>query len=90
MKQMFIMMLSVFFIIPSARADDSQITPPSSIGVREPLPTQRWLELQRSGKAASPQAQPVSGEVMDKIHNRYLKSFEKPIPEFYEHAMPAR
>jgi hypothetical protein len=90
MKQIFTLLLSVFFIISSARADDSQITPPSSIGVKEPLPTQRWLELQRSGNAASPQAQPVSGEVMDNIHKRYIKSFERPIPEFYEHAMPTR
>lgn len=47
--------------------------------------TQQWLELQRSGTAASKQSQPISGEVMDKVHQRYLKSFDKPIPEFYEH-----
>lgn len=50
-------------------------------------PTQQWLQLQRSGKSASAQAQPYSGEVMDKVHTRYLKSFEKPIPEFFEHEM---
>lgn len=47
-------------------------------------PAQQWLELQRSGKAASAQAQPVSGEVMDRVHKRYLKSFEHPVPAFYE------
>lgn len=60
-----------------------EIKPPS----RQLLPTQKWLELQRSGKSASAQAQPYSGEVMDKVHTRYLKSFEKPIPEFFEHEM---
>lgn len=58
-------------------------TPP--IEVSEPSATQQWLELQRSGRSASSQAQPSSGEVMDRVHKRYLKSFEKPIPEFYEH-----
>ncbi|HWU65499.1 MAG TPA: DUF3613 domain-containing protein [Methylophilus sp.] len=48
-------------------------------------PVQQWLELQRSGKSASAQPQPAPGEVMEKVHQRYLKSFEKPIPEFYTH-----
>ncbi|MEZ0209790.1 MAG: DUF3613 domain-containing protein [Methylophilus sp.] len=71
---------------PSAHPSSSQssgITP----SIPTLLPTQQWLELQRSGKSASTQAQPYSGEVMDKVHTRYLKSFEKPIPEFFEHEM---
>ena len=78
-----IIMLSVFFSMQNTMADDKESLPPSH--VTEASPTQQWLELQRSGRSASPQAQPISGEVMDKVHRRYLKSFEKPIPESYEH-----
>lgn len=86
MKRIILLMLSGVFSISSAMADDQPVTPAAE--VREPSPTQKWLELQRSGTAASPQSQPLSGEVMDKVHKRYLKNFEHPIPEFYEHDMP--
>lgn len=74
--------------IGSAMAEGEKGNEPqtiSSTNAQKPSPVQQWLELQRSGKAASPQAQPMSGEVMEKVHQRYLKSFEKPIPEFYAH-----
>jgi Protein of unknown function (DUF3613) len=45
--------------------------------------TRRWLELQRSGAVASSNRQTVSGPMADQIHQRYLKSFKHPIPEFY-------
>jgi hypothetical protein len=80
-------MLSGFFSMHNAMADDMQSSPSSHVG--EASPTQQWLELQRSGRSSSSQAQPISGEVMDKVHQRYLKSFDKPIPEFYEHETPA-
>lgn len=86
MKRFIMLALCVFFGITNAMAENGQSTVPPP--ERELSPTQQWLELQRSGKAASPQAQPISGEVMDKVHSRYIKSFEKPIPEYYEHAMP--
>lgn len=74
--------------IGSAMAEGVEGNEPQTISsthAQKPSPVQQWLELQRSGKAASPQAQPMSGEVMEKVHQRYLKSFEKPIPEFYAH-----
>lgn len=40
-----------------------------------------WLALQRSGAQASPHPQPLSGEVQQKIHERYVQSFSHPIPE---------
>ncbi|WP_024930503.1 DUF3613 domain-containing protein [Methylophilus sp. OH31] len=86
MKRFITLALYGFFSVTHAMAEDNQAIVQTP--ARELSPTQQWLELQRSGKAASPQAQPVSGEVMDKVHNRYIKSFEKPIPEYYEHAMP--
>lgn len=88
MNRIIILMLSGLFSMNNAMADDTQTVPTPSIETRQPSPTQQWLELQRSGKSASPQAQPISGEVMDKVHKRYLKSFERPIPEFYEHETP--
>jgi hypothetical protein len=86
MKRIIIIMLSGFFSMHYAMADDKQLS--SSSHVAGASATQQWLELQRSGKSASPQAQQISGEVMDKVHQRYLKSFEKPIPEFYKHDSP--
>ena len=44
-----------------------------------------WLELQRSGDAASQQAQPLSGPAMDRAYVRYLKSFEHPQPMYFKH-----
>lgn len=76
----------VFLEIDSAFAEDAQKT--SSTETQEQSPTQKWLEFQRSGVAASQHAQPISGQVMDKVHRRYLKSFEHPIPDYYDHAMP--
>lgn len=85
MKQI-IIVVSMFLTITGALADDTQVTPPAE--ARAPTPAQQWLELQRSGKSASAQAQPLSGEAMDRAHKRYIKSFERPIPEFYEHETP--
>lgn len=86
MRLITIIILSGLFTAGAAVADDVQTTPPTE--ARQISSTQQWLELQRSGKSASSQTQPLSGEVMDKVHKRYLKSFEKPIPEFYEHETP--
>jgi hypothetical protein len=46
--------------------------------------TRRWLELQRSGTAASTTRQTVSGPIADAIYQRYVDSFKHPIPEFYQ------
>lgn len=44
-----------------------------------------WLELQRSGTAASPQPQPLSGPAMDRAYVRYLKGFEYAQPMYFKH-----
>lgn len=88
MKRILFLLLFGLSSISSAMADGVEDNPQQTIpsaAVHEPSLVQQWLELQRSGKAASPHAQPMSGEAMEKVHQRYLKSFEKPIPEFYEH-----
>jgi hypothetical protein len=51
-------------------------------------PVKAWLELQSSGKAASSQPQPLSGPVMDRVQERYLKNFSHPVPPYFEHVQP--
>lgn len=90
MNRIIILMLIGCLNINAAVAEEVQrpsAQPAETTQRTRPLATHQWLELQRSGKAASAQPQPYSGEVMDKVHTRYLKSFEKPIPEFFEHEM---
>jgi hypothetical protein len=43
--------------------------------------THEWLAAQSSGKQASKQQPRLSGPVMTKIHQRYLDSFGKAIPD---------
>lgn len=81
-------MLAGLICISPALAEERAEALPAAKGSQIPA-TSQWLELQRSGQAASTHAQPLSGEAMDKVHKRYLKSFEQPIPEFYEHEMRA-
>lgn len=88
MKQIILLILTVLLGISHALAKDTTEISSPSIESSELSPTQQWLELQRSGKSASSNPQPMSGEAMEKVHQRYIKSFEKPIPEFYEHEMP--
>jgi hypothetical protein len=73
------MMLSM---LASAHAEETV----KQANTPQPEATRQWLELQRSGQAASPQRQTLSGEAMSKIHERYIKSFTHPIPASYEHA----
>lgn len=81
MKRLTLLMLCSFLHIHCALADEEPSMQPMA---QDLSATQQWLEMQRAGTSASQQAQPQSGEVMDKVHKRYLKSFEKPIPEYYQ------
>lgn len=87
MKPITILALLVFLRISITSANELQLTP--SVETNKESATQKWLALQRSGESASSNAQPISGEVMNRVHQRYLKSFEKPIPEFYKHEQPS-
>lgn len=63
------------------------IAPTAVLGRQEPRPpgteTRAWLELQRSGNAALGAPRPMSGEVADKVYERYLRSFGHPIPDTF-------
>lgn len=39
-----------------------------------------WVELQKSGKQASPVPKPMPGEIADNVYQRYADSFKQPIP----------
>jgi hypothetical protein len=43
--------------------------------------TQNLLAWQRSGEIASPTPRPIAGSVAGRSYERYIKSFEHPIPE---------
>lgn len=45
--------------------------------------TYTLLEKQRAGTLASDTARPIAGEVAQRSYERYLRSFERPIPESF-------
>jgi hypothetical protein len=66
------------FAPPGRAQDTGAVAAPGS-------ETRAWIELQQSNAAAaSGTPRPVSGEVADAIHARYVKSFTHEIPEKFE------
>ncbi|WP_186133755.1 DUF3613 domain-containing protein [Burkholderia gladioli] len=45
--------------------------------------TEAWLELQRSNRAAAPEAHPFEGAAASYAYQRYLQSFSTPIPTWF-------
>ncbi len=45
--------------------------------------TEAWLELQRSNRAAAPDAHPFEGAAASYAYQRYLQSFSTPIPTWF-------
>lgn len=71
------LMLALALITPvTAMAKSADLRP---LGAQ----TRAWLELQKSGNAAVATPRPMSGEVADRVYDRYLKSFSHPIPATY-------
>lgn len=54
---------------------------PEAASAPSGLETRKWLESQVSRKQASSIRQTLSGPVMEKVHERYVKSFAVAIPE---------
>lgn len=52
--------------------------------------TQRLLALQRSGTMASATPRPIPGEVAHRSYERYLNSFNHPIPDRYGSSVSVR
>jgi hypothetical protein len=61
-------------------AAETETAPAAEVGKQ----TRHALELQRSGQAASATARPMSGEVAERAHRRYVESFSHPIPESFK------
>jgi hypothetical protein len=45
--------------------------------------TRQWLELQTEGRLASTKSYQMPGPVSEKVYQRYLNSFDYPIPEYF-------
>ena len=76
--------------LPGANAQEAQKATPEPVA--SPAPdypavgdaTRKLLALQRGGQIASPVPRPVPGEVAQRSRERYLKSFEREIPERFQ------
>lgn len=60
----------------------TQTTEPQAARVGEA--THSLLQRQREGRDASATPRPIDGRVVDVSHQRYLKSFETPLPEWFD------
>ena len=81
-----ILLLSGMALHASAETEEQEVARQENVEPQSPA--KAWLELQRSGRAASLQAQPISGPVMDRTHERYLESFTHPVPPYFDHVQP--
>jgi hypothetical protein len=60
----------------------AESAPPTRLAVGDA--TSQLLALQRSGAAASTVPRPIPGPVAARSYQRYLKSFDHPIPERFD------
>lgn len=77
------LMIALFLGLAAAPVfsdDASASAPPAAFGDQ----TRAWVSLQESGAAASKVERPLSGEAGTRVYERYLRSFEHPIPEQFE------
>lgn len=68
--------LAVGFASPAAAQGDAAVP----VGEQ----TRAWLDLQASGTQASEAERPMSGELAERVYQRYLDSFTHPIPEQFQ------
>jgi hypothetical protein len=64
---------------PAPAAPDAAPAAPLRVGDA----TSSLLEKQRAGTLASTTPRPIAGEVAQRSYERYLRSFERPIPESF-------
>lgn len=77
------LILSTFALQALAESDTTAVIEMRKMEVQSPV--KAWLELQSSGEAASSQPQPLSGPAMNRVQERFLKSFSHPMPPYFEH-----
>jgi hypothetical protein len=78
MNLRFLIAISLMFVTVTAAAIEPGFSSPDQ------KQTDAWLQLQASGKAASPVPQPSSPIERDLSMQRWLNSYQHPIPDFYE------
>ncbi len=59
-------------------------TPAAGTRARTGSETRAWLDLQTSGAQASTVERPLPGEIAERSYQRYVKSFEQPLPTEFE------
>ncbi|WP_439587412.1 DUF3613 domain-containing protein [Hydrogenophaga sp.] len=62
-----------------ASAEAAAVSPTVRVGDA----THNLLQRQREGHEASATPRPIDGHVADLSHQRYLKSFEQPVPAWF-------
>jgi hypothetical protein len=65
---------------PESAPTAAQASPSQAFG----SDTRAWLEMQRSNAQASSTSEALPGPVMQKIYQRYVDSFARPIPDKFE------
>ncbi len=78
MPRLFFTLIALLISLPLSAAE-AEANAAAEVGKQ----TRDALELQRSGQAASTTARPMSGEVAERAHRRYVESFSHPIPESF-------
>lgn len=61
----------------------AQDAPTAAPTVRVGDATHSLLQRQREGREASATPRPIDGDVAELSHQRYLKSFEQPVPAWF-------
>ncbi|MFP2769682.1 DUF3613 domain-containing protein [Oceanisphaera sp. KMM 10153] len=75
---------AVLMVVSASVTANSLLAQGRAIGT-EPRPqTERWLQLQREGNAASRYSQAATPAERELANRRWLESYEHPIPDFFE------
>lgn len=72
----------------TAPSSPSQMAPVHS-GAEVGTASRRWLQAQGAREQASAKQPTLSGPVMRRVHERYVRSFEQPVPEQLTDDRPA-
>lgn len=76
-----LMIATVVLVWGAPAVADGQAASSGPAVLLDAVTSDAWIALQRSGAAASPYRQTLSGDAMDKAYTRYINSFAVPIPD---------
>jgi hypothetical protein len=76
MTRLCLFLLSLSVLSPALAAPPRLPAETGEVGAE----ARAWLDLQKSGQAASAATRPQPGEVADKVYQRWLNSHDQPIP----------